>query len=475
MRQTIWILWPALLLSLSFSISNATKYEPNWKSLDSRPLPEWYDDAKIGIFIHFGVYSVPSFKSEWFWWYWKSENPVHQDVRDFMKENYPPGFTYQDFAKDLRLEFFNATEWIEIFQGAGAKYAVLTSKHHEGFTLWPSPYSYSWNSVDVGPGRDIVGEFSSAVKKSNSMHLGLYHSFFEWFNPLFHLDSKNNFTTRYFFKGTEELYELVSQYTPDLIWSDGDPAPPEYWKSQEFLAWLYNESPVKDTVVVNDRWGFDTSCKHGGFLNCADRFTPGAKFARKWENAMTLDTHSWGYRRNAKLQDYYSSKDLLRQLADTVSKGGNLLVDVGPTKEGTIPLIMQDRLQAMGKWLNVNGEAIYKTTTWRHFNDSTQHEAYYTASKANPGTLYCIFLQWPTDDLIVLSRPEPTLATKIYLLGFPDGPLEWNNKRESENSNDSENSNNSHEENGYLKIHLPSMGKMQHVQYAWTLKLTKIK
>ena len=125
--------------------------------------------------------------------------------------------------------------------------------------------------MDVGPARDIVGEFTQAAKQSSRIKHGLYHSFFEWFNPLFQLDSKNNFSTRNYIKGTAELYELVNRYEPELIWSDGDPAPPEYWQSQEFLSWLYNESPVKDTVVVNDRWGFGTPCKHGGFLNCADR------------------------------------------------------------------------------------------------------------------------------------------------------------------------------------------------------------
>ncbi len=146
--------------------TRAHKYKPDWQSLDARPLPPWYDDAKIGIFIHFGVFSVPSFKSEWFWWYWKSDNPVHQDVRDFMAANYPPGFTYQDFAKDFRLEFFNASEWVEIFSASGAKYAVLTSKHHEGYTLWPSPHSYSWNSVDV---RKIhVGN----IKSNDSYQIG---------------------------------------------------------------------------------------------------------------------------------------------------------------------------------------------------------------------------------------------------------------------------------------------------------------
>lgn len=142
----------------SSSIKNKlSSFKPKWSSLDNRPLPSWYDEAKIGIFIHWGVYSVPSFGSEWFWINWKTENTTTK-YHDFMKERYPPKFTYQDFARDFTAEFFNATQWADIFDAAGAKYIVLTSKHHEGYTLWPSSYSYSWNSVDVGPNRDLIGK-----------------------------------------------------------------------------------------------------------------------------------------------------------------------------------------------------------------------------------------------------------------------------------------------------------------------------
>ena len=139
-----------------------------------------------------------------------------------------------------------------------------------------------------------------------------------------------------------------------------------------------------------------------------------------------------------------------------MAKGGNLLVDVGPTKEGTIPLLMQDRLQEMGKWLNTNGEAIYKTKTWRQFNDSTTHEFYYTESKKEVNTIFGIFLNWPQDDLIVLSAPKPTQATQVYLLGFSQ-VLDWD----------------FNEENGYMRINLPNMAKIQHVRHAWALKITK--
>ena len=134
-----------------------TRYSPDWKSLDTRPLPIWYDEAKVGIFIHWGVFSVPSYQSEWFWWDWQGTQPV-QNVVDFMNKNYPPDFTYADFGKELTAEFFDPYEWADIFNASGAKYVVLTSKHHEGYCLWPSANSWNWNSKDLGPHRDLVGK-----------------------------------------------------------------------------------------------------------------------------------------------------------------------------------------------------------------------------------------------------------------------------------------------------------------------------
>jgi len=223
-----------------------------------------------------------------------------------MKQRYPPNFTYQDFARDFTAEFFNASEWAELFKASGAKYVVLTSKHHEGYTLWPSKYSFSWNSMDVGPQKDLVGnkdiyltirfrikynnslnmysffykigELAKAIRNKTDIKFGLYHSMYEWYNPLYITDKQNNFTTDRFVthKIIPELYELVETYKPEIIWSDGDwEASDSYWKSKEFLAWLYNKSPVKDTVVVNDRWGSNIPCHHGDFFTCTDRFNPG--------------------------------------------------------------------------------------------------------------------------------------------------------------------------------------------------------
>nr|XP_023013457.1 plasma alpha-L-fucosidase-like [Leptinotarsa decemlineata] len=254
--------------------TSGTKFEPNWESLDTRPLPAWYDEAKLGIFIHWGVFSVPSFGSEWFWNDWKDKDEKYVN---FMKKNYAPSFTYQEFAKDFKAEFFNATEWAELFAKSGARYIVLTSKHHEGYTLWPSKYAYSWNAKDIGPGRDLVGELGKAVRKHNLTY-GLYHSLYEWFNPMYLSDKASNFTKREFVtkKIIPEMQELIRTYRPAVLWSDGDwEAYDTYWNSTGFLAWLYNESPVKDYVVVNDRWGIDIPCKHGDFYSCADRYNPG--------------------------------------------------------------------------------------------------------------------------------------------------------------------------------------------------------
>ncbi|KAI3380581.1 hypothetical protein SNEBB_004697, partial [Seison nebaliae] len=124
-------------------VTTNCKYEPTWESLDSHPIPQWYDEGKIGIFIHWGLYSVPSFKTEWFWRDWKSNSTVFVQ---FMRENYKPDFTYADFAPEFTASFFNASEWVDIFKSAGAKYIVMGSKHHEGFTMWPSKYKFNWNS-----------------------------------------------------------------------------------------------------------------------------------------------------------------------------------------------------------------------------------------------------------------------------------------------------------------------------------------
>ncbi|XP_018019053.1 alpha-L-fucosidase-like [Hyalella azteca] len=189
--------WIAVMLLIGAAALSEAQYAPTWESLDARPLPAWYGEAKIGIFIHWGVFSVPSFGSEWFWAYWQgSKDPAYVE---FMEKNYRPGFTYQDFAAMFTAEFYNPVDWADIFNASGAKYVVLTSKHHEGYTNWPSKVSWNWNSMDVGPKRDLVGELAEAIRANHShIHFGLYHSLYEWYNPLYLKDRNNSFQTNYF-------------------------------------------------------------------------------------------------------------------------------------------------------------------------------------------------------------------------------------------------------------------------------------
>merc|ERR1719334_3023118 len=156
-----------LALALGALLLTGAQYTPDWTSLDSRPLPKWYDEAKFGIFLHWGVFSVPSFHSEWFWKYWKGGS---KGEVEFMKKNYPPDFTYADFAAQFHAELFNPDQWADIFKAAGAKYVVLTSKHHEGFTNWPSKHSFNWNSMDVGPRRDLVGDLAKSIRNRTDIH-----------------------------------------------------------------------------------------------------------------------------------------------------------------------------------------------------------------------------------------------------------------------------------------------------------------
>lgn len=416
-----------LLLSCVFPSPTTAQYLPNWESLDSRPNPPWYSDAKIGIFIHWGVFSVPSYHSEWFWEDLSLQDP---DVVAFVNATEAPGFTYPEYGNRFDATFFNATQWLDLFKNSGAKYVVPTTKHHEGFCNWPSATSFNWNSVDIGPHRDIIGEIANATKAAG-LHFGLYHSLFEWFNPLYLQDKANNWTTRTFAqdKTFPELYDLVLKYNPEVLFSDGEwEADNFYWNSTGFLAWLVNDSPVKDTVLYNDRWaaGADnTLCHHGSYYTCADRFLPSSLVGHLWENAFTIDTLSWGYRRNALLSDYMTTPQVISTVVQTVALGGNALINIGPAHDGSIDPIFADRLMGLGSWLSINGEAIYESVPWTIAqNESTT--LWYTSSKPALGVVYAILLQWPPTGVLSLSAPTGVSGvTNITLLGGSNVSLPW--------------------------------------------------
>jgi len=451
-RPSVDVLLAAVALAC-ISVSTAGRYEPDWTSLDSRPLPAWYDRAKFGVFVHWGVYTVPAFGSEWFWMNWKGSRK--EAYINFMMKNYKPGFTYQEFGPQFTAEFFDPVQWANIIQDSGAKYVVLTSKHHEGYTLWPSKKTFGWNSVDVGPHKNLVDDLSKAIRSLDTIRFGLYHSLFEWFNPLWLQDKQSNFTTRTFVmeKVLPELYDLVNNYKPEIIWSDGDwEAPDTYWDSMNFLAWLYNDSPVKDTVVVNDRWGIGTTCHHGGYLTCLDRFQPGQLMNRKWENAMTVDKYSWGYRRNSRSIDVYTIEYLVAQLVETVCYGGNLLLNISPTSDGMIPPLHEERLHQMGQWLSINGESIFNSKPWSKCQHDTRNTHLWYTQGNTSSIIYPIFLQWPKHNLLKSACLDELNITSIVMLDT-QSKLKW-----------------SHKPQGGLLIQLEDKSIIK-TQWAWALRI----
>ncbi len=348
-----------------FCLLYAQEYQPNWTSLDQRATPQWFKDAKFGIFIHWGVYSVPGFssKGQYAEWYQNGLNG-HDSARIAFHKKKFGDLTYYQLADQFKAELFNPDEWAKLFEQSGAKYIVLTSKHHDGFTLWPSKeadrdWGFPWNAVTLGPKRDLIKDLFAAVRKT-SVHAGMYYSLYEWYNPLWKSD-KNRFVTEHTWP---QMKELINTYQPDVFWTDGDwDLPAETWKSQEFLTWLYNESPVKDRVVVNDRWGAGLRFHHGGIYT--PEYQPDLDFEdHYWEESRGMG-FSYGYNREEDAWDYNSAQSLVLQLIDKVSSGGNFLLDIGPDEHGKIPPIMQERLLQIGDWMSSNGEAIYNTVRWR--------------------------------------------------------------------------------------------------------------
>jgi len=352
------------LLFFVFQLSAQT-YQPNWESLDKRPTPQWFKDGKFGIFIHWGVYAVPgwSTKGNYAEWYQQGLQTTDTARQNFHKAKFG-NRTYYDLANDFKAELYNPDDWAKLFEKSGAKYIVLTSKHHDGFTLWPNEnanktWGFKWNAVDAGPKRDLLGDLFKAVRKT-SVHAGMYYSLYEWFNPLWKSDPKKYAAEHVW----PQMTELITKYQPDVFWTDGDwDAPAETWKSQEFLAWLFNESPVKDKVIVNDRWGSGVRFNHGGIYT--PEYQPDLDFeSHDWEESRGMG-YSYGYNREEDAWDYNSAQSLIIALIDKVSRGGNFLLDIGPDEHGKIPPIMQERLLQIGEWLEINGEAIYNTRRWK--------------------------------------------------------------------------------------------------------------
>lgn len=340
--------------------------------LNQRRIPAWFHQDKFGIFIHWGVYAVPSYAPviensgySYAEWYWFRLQEGQKDFKAFHNKNFGPDFQYPQFESQFKAEMFDPKQWADVFKKSGARYVVLTSKHHEGYALWNSAeadktWGRPWNAVSGTPKRDLLGDLTNAVRGAG-LKMGYYYSLYEWFNPLWKLD-KQRYVTEHMFP---QFKDLVTRYKPSVIFSDGEwDLSDTAWRSPELLAWLFNESPVAKDVVVNDRWGKNTREKNTGCTYTTSEYGSGMNPDVIWEESQGIG-HSYGYNRNEQLEDYKSSHDLIVMLVDIVSRGGNLLLDIGPTADGRIPVIMQQRLTDIGDWLATNGEAIYGTTAWK--------------------------------------------------------------------------------------------------------------
>lgn len=358
MLKKILITIGALSISF-FALAQETKVvEPTWESINERGYPEWFGNAKLGIFIHWGLYSVPSWthKEGYAEWSYKGWRNGKSQAVDFAKSVYGEDFKYEDFRSLFKAELYNPQEWAELFKNAGAKYVILTSKHHDGYALWPSAYSKDWNSVTTGPKRDLVGDLTVAVKDAG-LEMGLYYSLPEWSNPLHYWEiDPNDSIAKYVDEHMiPQFKELISAYKPTVLFTDGEWwNTAEQWHARELIAWYYNT--VGSKAIVNDRWGH--GAEHG-FIT--PEYSAGITLTdRPWAEVRGLG-RSFGLNRNEPLSNYMSAEHLIHHFVTLVANGGGLTINVGPAADGQIPLLQQERLLQLGEWLKINSEAIYDT------------------------------------------------------------------------------------------------------------------
>lgn len=481
-----------LLILVGFCLFNSFVksqeiYTDNWESLDSRETPQWFSDAKFGIFIHWGLYSVPAFSTkgtyaEWYGHALNGDTSImnqnqlrrHRDITAFHNSFYGKDFEYKDFREKFTCELFNPDEWADILKNSGAKYVVLTSKHHDGYCLWPNneaseSFGTAWNTVESGPQRDLVGELTKSVRNAG-LKMGLYYSIWDWFNPYWTEEQQliiksginSEMEDSQTIKDAEEalnkyidkvMYpqfkDLVQNYQPSLIFSDGDWwMDDKKWQTKALLAWTFNNAPNKEELVINDRWG-KVRGKHGGYFTTeyGSGFSDDSK---PWEENRGIGM-SFGYNRNENINDYRTSKEIIFMLVDIVSRGGNLLLNIGPRADGIIPVIMQERLIQIGDWLDVNGEAIFETKMWEkstqwsngqipEFFKSDYHTGfpiYEMTINPKPGNavievwftskddkLYAFTPEWPKADKLLIKDITVENISNVSLLGF-DKVLDW--------------------------------------------------
>lgn len=392
MKKLLMIFTAALL----FTQMLAQNANGSSNSKQNDPRMQWWKDAKFGMFIHWGIYSVPSGK-------WGETTTYGEWIMHSAKI---PRAEYAELAKKFNPTKFNADEWVKLAKDAGQKYIVITSKHHDGFAMFGSKAS-TYNIVDATPfKRDILKELAEACRKQN-MKLGFYYSQAQdWYHPGGAVSGNVEWDETH--KGDMNKYidEIAVPQVKEILANYGDVAvlwwdtPTNMTKEMtEKLAALTKPYP---NLITNNRLGAGM----GGDLETPEQFVPATGFpGRNWEVCMTMNGH-WGY--NAYDDRWKSTEDLLRKLIDIVSKGGNFLLNVGPNQYGIIPEVCQQNLREMGAWLNLNGEAIYGTQA------SPFPFLSWGRATRNGQTLYLHVFDWPKDGKLVV--PFANKITKAYLL-----------------------------------------------------------
>ncbi len=424
----------SLLIASALIISNSIaqdKYQATWQSLSKYECPEWYRDAKFGIFIHWGVYSVPAFGSEWYprQMYQQGTDEFKHHIEKYGAQN---KFGYKDFISMFKAEKFDATQWAALFKKAGAKYVVPVAEHHDGFAMYNTSLS-KWNAYNMGPRRDIVGELSEAVRKEGLVFGVSSHRIEHWFffnqgrkfdsdvnDPAYQdfygpaREEKDSLTTEYMNDWLLRSTELVNKYHPQLFWFDWwieQPAMEPYRKS--FAAFYYNQGLAWNNggVVLNYK---NKSFPDSAAVLDLERGKLQGIRSLAWQTDDAVGFKSWGFIDGEK---YKSPQYVVDELTDIVSKNGNLLLNIGPKSDGTIPEEQQQLLLSIGKWLGINGEAIYGTRPWKIFGEGPTENIGgsfidgkvkdFTAMDIRFTTkgdaLYAITLAVPKEDVIIKS------------------------------------------------------------------------
>ncbi|MBP8989837.1 MAG: alpha-L-fucosidase [Clostridia bacterium] len=450
------------------SVIRQGPYQDNWASLAAHPVPKWYQEAKFGIFIHWGVYSVPAFGSEWY-----PRNMYLPGSPEYQHhiENYGPhqSFGYADFIPLFKAEHFDAEQWAGLFAASGARYVVPVAEHHDGFQMYESSLS-DWNAAKMGPQKDVLGLLKKAVEKrglilGTSSHRAENYWFFNgcrtFDSGLQHIefqepygyaspDVQPEMTHDVLSAGPCEAHlenwllrtcELIDRYQPKLLWFDWwihNHAFKPYLK--KLAAYYYNRSEQwGEAVAINykyDAFVFGTAVYdiERGQLSGISRTL--------WQNDTAIAKNSWGYTKN---NDYKNPSNLICDLVDITSKNGCLLLNIGPQSDGIICEAEEYALRHIGAWLAKNGEAIYGTSPWKIFGEgSTQIEEGSFTDANRPSfkpddirftwkapDLYAIVLRWPADGQVCIrslknqSDVYNGLIRNVRILGFEDWPVQW--------------------------------------------------